>query len=132
MFKRLFATLVLGGGVVVASVAAAAALDITNESSVAAQAGELEGLQCDDSGVQLYPLSNWDGSPVNNFVFEQLNVSGIDSDCAGNTLKVVLTDLNGNFIVQGNTTIGADPAVVTFSPAPLTEDVHDIHLSIQN
>jgi hypothetical protein len=58
-------------------------------------------------------------------------VSGISDSCDGNILKAVLTDTNGNYIVEGSTTIGVDPAVITFTPAPLTENVHDIHLTIQ-
>ena len=131
MFKRLFVTLVLGGFVAVASVAAAATLPIQNASTVSAQAGEVEGLQCDPDGVSLNPRSNWEGGSVDNYVFAELSVSGINDACDGNILKVVLTDINGNYIVESSTTIGVDPAVVAFSPAPLTEDVHDIHLTIQ-
>ena len=131
MFKRLFATLVLGGVVATAAVAAAATLPIQNASTVSAQAGEVEGLQCDPDGVSLNPRSNWEGGSVDNYVFAELSVSGISDACDGNTLKAVLTDANGNYIVEGSTTIGADPAVITFSPAPPTEDVHDIHVTIQ-
>jgi hypothetical protein len=131
VFKKIFVTALAGSIVAVVAVAAAAALPIQNSSTVSAQAGEVAGLQCDTDGVSLNPRSNWEGGSVDAYVFAELSVSGIADACDGNVLKAVLTDLGGNYIVEGSTVIGADPAVITFTPAPETEDVHDIHLTIQ-
>jgi hypothetical protein len=132
MFKRMFGTVVAGGIITTIAIASAAGLPIQNASTVSAQAGEVEGLQCDPDGVSLNPRSNWEGGSVDNYVFAELSVSGIADACDGNILKVVLTDSNGNYIKEATTVIGPDPAVVVFTPnAPLTAIVHDIHLTIQ-
>lgn len=125
---RKFFIVPLIGVLAMLSIAAAAGLNIDN--SVTAQSGNTDLVACDDA-IQLWPQSNWQGTPVNDYVLQGVTVAGINSACDGMTVKVTLTAAGGTWLAEGSATISGNTPI-SFSPAPLTADVFDMHVSIQN
>lgn len=130
MFKRLFAALAVGGVVAVASVAAAAGLDVDNGVGPVLQAGSVTELTCDDA-VQVY--STMQNPTAELPVLNLVNVGGIDGDCVGLNLLVWVTDGGGTELGFAAAPItGGDVSISFLSQAIPVADVEAIHLGIQN
>ena len=127
--KRLMVALLVGGMVFGTVFAVAAALNV---DAGVLQAGSDEVLICDADGVQTYWQDGWSGSPVNDFVITHVVVAGIDDSCDGKLVEVVLTDINGNWLASGSTTVPVvGNATVNTAPDVLASAVYDVHVIIR-
>lgn len=116
MFKKMIATLGLGGTVVAVSVAAAAALDINNAPT--AQATTVS-VACDTDGVDVF-IQNEDTDMTTRGV----RIAGIDAACEGNDVRVRLLDDLGAILASGSTVVPAGGGQVTVNTSP--------HISIED
>jgi hypothetical protein len=126
----------------------ASALGLIAFSSVFALAATLGGISpaslgaddaavtsCDSDGVSAgYSTSYDEGVP--GFVVSDVIVSGIDDDCIGKTIDVVLTEDGAN-VGEGDAVVAAgDPddneTTVAIAAEPAAESVNDIHIAIHD
>jgi hypothetical protein len=135
--KRLLVALVVGGMLFAGAWAAACALNV---DAGVLQAGSDEVLTCDCDGVQVYfrsddtPGIQWDPSEQ-DFIVDHVVVGGLDDDCLGLVMRIVLTDKDGNGIAFGEmdpiVTADTNP-IVPIEPAVPASEVCDVHVLIQD
>jgi len=126
--KRLIVALLVGGAIFGAVFAAAAALNV---DAGFLQAGSDDTLVCDADGVQIFYQDGW-SSALDDFAITGVVVAGIDDTCDGKLVEVVLTDVNGNWLASGATTIPVvGNATVDTSPDVLASAVYDVHVIIR-
>lgn len=109
-------------------VGAASGLDITNTPTL--QAGFVDDLVCDEDGVTLHPITEFDYWPD---VIYGLRVSDIDSDCYGLDLWVVATDSSGDILERGKLEgIGSSSVLVPFDDTLDPVIIEDFHVQIES
>ena len=127
MFKRIIATLGIGGAVVAVSVAAAATLQINNEPTTA-QAATVLPVECDADGVEVFIQNELTTMTTNG-----VRISGIDDACDGKDVFVQLRAQGGALLASGSLTIPVSVATqvtVNTSPDVPIADFYELRIVI--
>jgi hypothetical protein len=87
---------------------------------------------CDTDGVGTTYTSGWD-STDDRYETSAVTVAGVADTCDGRTMKVTLIDSSNDSLGEGTLTIPTSVATshsVTMSPAPSSEAVTGVHITI--
>jgi hypothetical protein len=87
---------------------------------------------CDTDGVATsFSTPAWDGT-LQHYGVTTLGVSGINTACNGNPIRVTLTDSTGASLGEATGTVAAGAASLTFTPAVNTQSVEGIEVVISS
>jgi len=131
--KRIVIAVIVGLVVFGGTFAFAASLGGINTGSIGDSATVVAS--CDTDGVDAsFASPSWDTAPgTPDYGVGQLDLSNIDTACAGDTIKVTLMDSGGASLGEATTTMAASPATtasVTFSPKVSAASVEHIEVVI--
>lgn len=126
MRKRILIALFAGATVFGAAFAFAAALDLGSDNLAA---GDVAVGACDPDGVAATYDPAFDATA--GYTVSTVTVSGIDANCAGQSVGVTLTDAAGAAIGTGTATADASgAAAVSIALAPSAKLVAGVHAVI--
>src|SRR5690606_15453283 len=125
VFKRILATVAVGGMLMAVSVGAAAALNV---NGLASQAGVADDFVCQDSAITV----SVQGYEADNQTVHNLVVENIEADCASANLGYQVRDGGGNDLATGAFVLsGAATETVDIGQIPVA-DIESIAVVIND